>query len=147
MGRKVVFSRQVRDAAKNLREFTALELMTRLNIETGASVKKLRYCIRDLRRSGAIKNISRGRYVFVSDPKWGMAAKRVMRAMSVSGIFTARDIVTLAECDDSYTRSVIRDLVEDGDLERVGRTKGPNGRTEKTFRVRNSDEFYLKFVK
>jgi hypothetical protein len=74
-------------------------------------------------------------------PRFDVRAK-IYRAMHIKGAFCAADIKKLTDADQSYISVVIRKLVKAGDLELTGKVD-----KTKMFRVRQANDFYLKFVK
>lgn len=100
-------------------------------------------CWNELRKRGELVKLGPEKYRY--DPEKAARADvriRIFRAMHVKGAFCAADIAKLSEADDSYVRAVIRVMVKDGWLEFTGK----KGRV-KFFRVRNSEKFYLEYVK
>ena len=143
------FARRVRDAAARMPEFSAGEISVALNIQSRADMARLRVCIRDLRRDGSLEIVSRGRYRITDKSMHETPVRRkILRAMSIIGTFTPRQVIRAAGCDKSYAHAMIRTLVADGDVEHVGRVRveGPFKVMENSYRVRHGAEFYVKHV-
>ncbi len=97
-------------------------------------------------KKGEIKRVSRGLYQATPLKNALTGKKKALRAMHVKGTFASHEIAVLSDMGISYVRSLIRDLIRSDDLEAIG-----HRRTSKTsriiiFRVRHTDQFYLKHV-
>lgn len=57
-------TKRVREAAGGLGEFRSDDLINALHVQTYADAKRVRGVIRDLRKMGEIKGVSRGVYVY-----------------------------------------------------------------------------------
>ncbi len=147
MGRKNTLAQQIRDAGRGLYEFSVEDLSIPLNIQTRAGLRSLQNRIRDLRKCVDIEHVGRGKYRLTERASVLTVEGRILRAMSASGTFTTRDLARIADCDRSYARVIIRRLESTGDLEYVGKVKGPNNKPERSYRVRHAGDFYLKHVK
>lgn len=133
---------RVRAAARQTsRSFSRAEIINNLDL-LSRETKAFNTAWLDLLRRGEL--IDHGRF-FRYDP--AMAPKsdvrnRMARAMHVKGAFCAGDIAKLSDADPSYVHATIRKLAKAGWLEMTGK----KGRV-RFFRVRNSEKFYLAFVK
>lgn len=136
---------RVRAAARALSGepwFSRMEVFNRAEIflPEFASFKNAWMC---LRRRGELVKMGREKYYYNPEKAARPDVKnRIFRAMHVKGAFCASDIAKLSEADLSYAHMAIRELVSTGWLEFTGK-KGKF----KFFRVRNSERFYLEFVK
>lgn len=147
---KKSFTQQVREAAQTFEQFTAPDLLDPLGLRSYADLKRIRPVIRELRKTGEIKSVKRGVYVYAGTGKEGRKAEvlnRIYRAIHVSGIFSPQRIVMLTDADVSYVRSVLRKLVSSGDLRKRGRERNLYGQTETIFSVAHRDNFFLEYVK
>lgn len=145
---RVSFTQQVREAARSLGTFTAADISEALKIQTYKGMKKLRSVIHDLRKTGEIVSLSRGCYWYIegiSGGRTNRVAGRVYRAMHIKGTFTAAEISFLSDAEGSYVRSLIRRLVKDSEIERMG-TRRAEGRAVAVFRVKDKDRFYKERV-
>jgi len=141
---------KVRAAARELQEFTVDDLVDRLFIQTCAGAKRVQDAICELRKTGEVANVDRGRYRYAVKEPRGRSREvesRIYRAMHVKGSFAPREVAVLADADTSYVRAIVRRLVTAGDLEKTGTEATPKGWKENRFRVRHRDEFFLARLK
>jgi len=136
---------RVRGAARRLRVFGSDDIGSELGIQTYADARRVRTTINDLRKTGEIECVDRGRYRYVARGTSAVRS-RVCRAMHVKGVFSAREIAMLSDADGSYVRHIIRDLIASGDLEKAGLGESSKGRLESRYRVSHIDKFYKKIV-
>lgn len=78
-------------------------------------------------------------------PAYGEKRARIYRAVHVKGAFTVEDIVKLTEADPAYISQIIRQLVADGHVEKVGSMPGKGAAG--AYRVRHRDRFYKEKVR
>lgn len=71
---------------------------------------------------------------------------RVFRAMHIKGVFSAREISGLAECQKGFVLKIARELIGAGVLEHICMRKDATNHDEKVFRVRHADSFYRDYV-
>lgn len=131
---------RVRAAAQKLKTFTPLDLTDELDTD---SLKMIRITIRELFKRGEFRRIAPGRYEYV-EGKQPIAAveQRILRAIYIRGLFRIKNIKILADAEDSYIRKLVRRLISAGHIEHVG-----NFHKEKQFRVKNTDQFYLIYIR
>ena len=123
--------------------FSRRELFQAVNTRNRAEDMAFKEAWLELLRRGELVKIEFGEYRY--DPEKAARADvkiRIFRAMHVKGAFCAADIAKLSEADISYIHTVIRQMVRDEWLEFTGK-RG----LVRFFRVRNSERFYLEFVK
>jgi hypothetical protein len=107
---------------------------------------KIRGAIKCLLRNGEIEVVSLGIYRATSPKMTLLDMDKAFRAMHVKRIFSAQEIAILADVTLNYTRKIIRRLIASDDLERIGHQKNEILKDESVFRVRHSDQFYLKYI-
>lgn len=147
---KKPLTQQVREAAQTFEFFNAPDLLDALDIREYAGLKRIRSVIRELRKTGEIKSVKRGVYVYAGAGTEGRKAKaldRIYRAIDVSGHFSAQDVARISRAEISYVRSVIRRLVASEDIREGGRKRNQWGKMRTVFFVVDPDQFYLEFVK
>lgn len=119
--------------------------------EIGLPINAVRHAFRDMQERGEIERVTYGRYRYLSTPRLHLRnaeiKARLMRAMHVKSAFSAREIAVLADAKVDSAYRVIVKLTASEDLEHIGQQKNPRGHTERVFRVRNRDAFFLKYLK
>jgi hypothetical protein len=135
---------RVRVAGKALNQgFSRRELFQAVNTRTRAEDMAFKEAWLELIRRGELVKLDSDKYRYDPDKAARAHVKiRVFRAMHVKGAFCASDIAKLSEADISYVQTLIRKMVWDEWLEFTGTKE-----RVKFFRVRNSEKFYLKYVK
>ncbi len=115
--------------------------------------------LKDFLASGEVRVVQKGKagkrpgidksstvYEYVGPKLRGFGVReKVFRAMHVKGLFSVRDVTVLSDAEHSYVCALVRKLIESGDIEAAGRAPGPR-RPEAAYRVRNRDEFFLRYV-
>jgi hypothetical protein len=140
----------VREAARRLGTFTADDLYL-ADCDAWFRKPQITSALRDFCRSGEVRRISKpgekARYEYVTERTWGFGVReKVYRAMHVKGMFTIRDITVLSDGEHSYVCALVRKLMKAGEIEAAGKAPGPR-RPEAAYRVKNRDQFFLKWVK
>ena len=110
---------------------------------------QIRAAIDHLILRGEIKAVSKGNYmpagtVVARDCGGGKA--RILKAIHIKGTFSVHEIMALADSETRSTHRILRMLLDLGHIDEIGRKMGPSGHYCRVFRVRNRDEFYLKFI-
>lgn len=145
---------RARPRMRELGTFTSEELITALEVQTHKEAHGVRQVIKDLCDRGEVERTylaCSGRrrvykYTGKNVSKAGEAARRIYRAMHVSGTFSARKLAMLSDVDRSYASGLIRQLLKSGDLDDAGKTESPAGGRERVYRIRHRDEFYKRHV-
>jgi hypothetical protein len=143
----------VREAARRLGTFTTDDLY-RADCDNYFRKPQITSALRDFCKSGEVRKVQgpgsgveKAVYEYVAERTWGFGVReKVYRAMHVKGLFTVRDIHVLSDAEHSYVCALVRRLIESADIEPAGRAPGPR-RPEAAYRVRNRDDFFLKFVR
>lgn len=130
--------------------FTADEVMGRMDdVRTYEKAKRVRSAIGWLKRTGEVASVRRGVYWYIGDGTEGRTCDvrdRILRAMYVKRLFTARDIIILSDAEKSYVNAMIRELVAAGEIVAAGKVPGKLQRV-RAYRARNPREFFLKYVR
>lgn len=130
-----------------LSEFTPAEVTRDLELPHGGVVRDV---LKDMALRGEVKRMESGRYRYLGfQPAWGARRSikpRMYRAMHVKRAFTAADIAMLADAGMNFTSKVIRQLLDEDDIERVGKKRNRNNQPIWIYRVRHLDRFYQKYV-
>ncbi len=141
---------KVRDYIKDLpkkKAFSASEVARMIGEPNALMVQQV---FADLIGRGEIIKIEPGRYSYVGVCKlWQKPSPvtwRMLRAMHVSGSFSARDLVTLADGTRNFAYKLICRLEASGEIVPAGKQKNINGCPEKVYRVKDRDAFYLKYL-
>jgi len=137
---------RVRAAAGTLSHrkwFSIKELLDAVKTRSRKEDTSFMRCWRDMYVRGEFVRLGQAKYRYVSEntPR-SHVRNRICRAMHVKGVFCAADIVKLSGGELSYVHATIRRMVNAGDLEFTGCR-----RKVKYFRVRNSEKFYLEFIR
>jgi len=113
-------------------------------------VARVSATFRDFSRRGEIERVGRVRWRYTGVKRlWdgrGEFKPRMLRAMHVKVVFTCSEIAFLSGADASYVRKVIRKLRSEDDVAQIGRKADIRGISESLYRVRNADEFFLKYL-
>jgi len=138
---------QVRTAAHELMVFTLDQIQQAVNVYTFKDARRLRGALEYMQRRGEVTTLAPHVYQYAPDKAPGQAEKasRVFRAMHVKGTFCCNQVVLLTDASVPYVHAMIQRLMDEGDLEHVGKIKG-NGKVEHYYRVRHKDKFFMKHV-
>lgn len=139
---------KIRQAARELALFSAGDLAC-ADYDCFISRKQVHSAIQEFKRMGEIERLSDGRYRYLQgrDGRSRDVQERIYRAIHIKGIFSARDVVVLTDGSKTYVPRVINRLLENGELEKVGRRSSTRGGKETVYKVRSVDRFYRRFVK
>lgn len=116
----------------------------------GIPTMKFHWAVWAMCRRGELVRCGRGWYEYaptVLHNRTAPARRRLHKAMHVKMRFTAREIAMLAGSNLVLARRVTARLRKAGGIEAIGRQKNSNGKWEAVYRVKNGDEFFLKYVK
>ena len=116
--------------------------------DIGASQDYVRSALTYLHKRGLVERPEPGQYRYLGDMVRAKPTRlKIYRAIHAAGQFGTADIALLSGGERSYCRAVIRRLIKSGDVERLGKVADPdNGCLSARFRVRNPDDYYLKYV-
>jgi hypothetical protein len=111
------------------------------------------YCVlRMMRLRGEITKVPSKPGWYVHHPvdlcrKPSEARPRLYKAMHIKIRFSVQELAMLADTYPKLARYQVNRLRATGEIERIGRQMNPNGKWESIYRVKNRDEFFLKYVK
>lgn len=108
--------------------------------------------LRDFERRGEVVKLRPGEYLYEGSDMLHIRPAnikpRVMRAIYASGAFTGREIGILSDARKQWVKKLLAKLVDRGDLVVIGRRNIPRkGGVERVFRVKNREDFLLKYIK
>jgi hypothetical protein len=102
-----------------------------------------------MRRRGEVQRIGAGWYQYISPPKPRQSefVFQMRKAMHVKIRFSVREIAILADTYPALAQYAVARLRAAGEIEAIGKRRGPQGRKEYVYRVKNRDEFFLKYIR
>ena len=116
----------------------------------GIPAASCKQTLSDLMDRGEIIRVRPGQYRYVAadyKPRPCVVRDRILRAISMSGQFNAREIRLISDAAKKYIQTVVNELVASGDLEPLGKqVDAVTGGLAPRYRVRWADQFYRKHV-
>ena len=139
------YAEAVRAAASALGECSIADIArARPDIPRG----NIRVAMKDFAKSGEAEKIGRARYRYVGPSSYGTVAKKIYRAIHITGAFEKRQIAMLSGGSITRVTGIVRILEAAGEVEKTGSVRPASGTGRLwRYRVRHRDEFYLKYVK
>jgi len=118
--------------------------------ELGIPAQRFYHFILPMRRRGEIEKVGRGWYRYKKAALYQQTPgiwPRFFRAMRVKIRFSVREIALLTDTVPCSVRYLVNRLEEAGEVEIIGTQRTPHKKTERVYRVKNADEFFLKHIK